>query len=227
MKALFVAERTLVESLRAVLTEDGVAVDVAEQPARADFKVQSQDYDVVLLDPRRLGGRAHSHLLRWRRQGLRSHVVVLLPGDCDSGERAEALDAGADGCLLRPLCPQELCAYLRAVRRRLAFPSASSSVWRVHDLEINTQTHTVSRSGRPIPLTPREFELLQLLAYRQGEVVTRAEILEHLYDGQEEITGNLVDVYIRYLRKKIDRNSDNPLILTRWGKGYLLRAQGS
>jgi DNA-binding response OmpR family regulator len=225
MKTLFVAERTLVESLRPVLAEDGVAVDVAEQPARADFKVQSQDYDVILLDRDRLGGRAHSYLLRWRRGGLKSHVVVLLPGDCPSTERADALDAGADGCLLRPLCSEELRAYLRALRRRTESPS--TPVWRVHDLEIDTLARTVSRGGRPIPLTPLEYDLLQLLVYRQGEIVTRADVLEHLYDGQGEITPNLVDVYIRYLRKKIDRNSDNPLILTRWGKGYLLRAQGA
>jgi DNA-binding response OmpR family regulator len=223
MKALFVTERSLVESLEPSLTEDGVAVDVAEQPARADFKVQSEEYDAVLLDRDRLGGRAHSCLLRWRRGGLKAHVLVLLPGDCDSGERADALDAGADACLLQPLCPEELRAYLRALRRR--DERTLTSVRRVHDLEINLATRTVTRGGRPIPLTPREFDLLQLLAYHQGRVVSRAVILEHLYEGDLGERSNIVDVYIRYLRNKIDKGSDTPLILTRWGQGYMLRAQ--
>lgn len=223
MKTLFVAERALVDSLRGVLAEDGVAVEVAEQPARADFKVQSEDFDVVLLDRDCFGGRAHSHLLRWRRDGLRAHVLVLLPGDCAGEERADLLDAGADGCLLRPLCSDELRAYLRSLRRRTESPS--SPVWMIDDLEINTLARTVRRGVQTINLTPLEFDLLRLLAYRRGEVVSRAEIIEHLYDGQEEITTNLVDVYIRYLRKKIDKGSENPLILTRWGKGYLLRGR--
>jgi DNA-binding response OmpR family regulator len=95
----------------------------------------------------------------------------------------------------------------------------------VHDLEINALTRTVQRSGRVIPLTPREFDLLQLLAYHQGRVVSRAVILEHLYEGPVGERSNVVDVYIRYLRKKIDKNAHTPLILTRWGQGYMLRAQ--
>src|SRR5262249_48796664 len=153
-------------------------VELAEQPSRADFKILSEDYDAVLLDRDRLGGRAHSHLLRWRRDGLKAHVLVLLPASCDSATRADVLDAGADGCLFHPLCPDELRASLRALRRRME--PASGPVRRVHDLEINTLTRTVHRGGRAIHLTSLEFDLLQLLAYHQGEVVTRAEILHHL-----------------------------------------------
>jgi DNA-binding response OmpR family regulator len=225
MKALFVTQRSLVEELQPSLAEDGVVVEVAEQPARADFKVQSEDYDAVLLDRDRLGGRAHSCLLRWRRGGLKAHVLVLLPGDSDSGERADALDAGADACLLQPLCPEELRAYLRALRRR--DERAVSPVRRVHDLEINTLTRSVRRGNRPIQLTSREFDLLQLLAYHQGRVVSRSVILEHLYENQASERSNVVDVYIRYLRNKIDKNAQEPLILTRWGQGYMLRGQDS
>ena len=223
MKALFVTDRSLATTLEPTLAEDGVAVDLAEQPARADFKVQSEEYDAVLLDRERLGGRAHSCLLRWRRGGLRAHVLVLLPGDCDSGERADVLDAGADACLLQPLCPEELRAHLRALRRR--DERNYSPVRRVHDLEINLATRTVSRAGRDIPLTPREFDLLQLLAYHQGRVVSRSVIHDHFYDGQPGERSNVVDVYIRYLRNKIDKGADLPLILTRWGQGYQLRGE--
>ena len=100
-----------------------------------------------------------------------------------------------------------------------------SPVRQIHDLEINTLTRTVSRGGRPIQLTPREFDLLQFLVRHQGRVVSRASILQHLYDGQESERSNVVDVYIRYLRNKIDKGAAMPLILTRWGCGYMLRGQ--
>src|SRR5215472_13218271 len=104
MKTLFVTRRSLVDELQPALAEDGVLVELAEQPARADFKVQSEEYDAVLLDRDRLGGRAHSCLLRWRRGGLKAHVLVLLPGDCDSVDKTDTLNAGADAYLLQPLC---------------------------------------------------------------------------------------------------------------------------
>jgi DNA-binding response OmpR family regulator len=98
-------------------------------------------------------------------------------------------------------------------------------VLRVHDLEIDTASRTVKRGGQAIHLTPREYALLQFLAFHRGRVVTRSMIWEHLYDEQDENTSNVVDVYIRYLRNKIDKGFDPPLILTRWGEGYLLRGE--
>jgi DNA-binding response OmpR family regulator len=96
-------------------------------------------------------------------------------------------------------------------------------VLRVHDLEIDTAARTVKRAGQPIYLTPREYALLEFLAFHRGKVVTRSMIWEHLYDDQDETISNVVDVYIRYLRNKIDKGFEPPLILTRWGEGYMLR----
>ena len=94
---------------------------------------------------------------------------------------------------------------------------------RIHDLEIDTEARSVKRAGDSIYLTPREYELLFLLASRPGEVITRSMIWQHLYDDNEQQTSNVVDVFIRHLRNKIDKGYDPPLILTRWGQGYLLR----
>src|SRR3569623_1871075 len=96
-------------------------------------------------------------------------------------------------------------------------------VLRGHDLEIDTAARTVKRAGQSIALTPREYGLLEFLAFHRGKVATRSMIWEHLYDEQDESTSNVVDVYIRYLRNKIDKGHELPLIMTRWGEGYLLR----
>src|SRR3989442_11893993 len=95
------------------------------------------------------------------------------------------------------------------------------------DLEIATAARTVQRAGQPIRLTPREYALLQFLAFHRGKVVSRSMIWEHLYDEHDENASNVVDVYIRYLRTKIDKGFEPPLILTRWGEGYMLRGEES
>ena len=98
-------------------------------------------------------------------------------------------------------------------------------VLQILDLEIDTSARTVKRAGQSIHLTPREYALLEFLAFHRGKVVTRTMIWEHLYDEHDESTSNVVDVYIRYLRNKIDKGFDPPLILTRWGEGYILRGE--
>ncbi len=116
---------------------------------------------------------------------------------------------------------EELFARLRALIRR--GHQVKDPVLRVHDLEIDTAGRNVKRAGQTIHLTPREFALLEFLAFHRGKVVSRTMIWNHLYDEQDENTSNVVDVYIRYLRNKIDKGFDPPLIQTRWGEGYLLR----
>jgi DNA-binding response OmpR family regulator len=131
------------------------------------------------------------------------------------------LDLGADDYLTKPFQLEELMARLRALVRRSH--QSKDPILRVFDLEIDTAARTVRRGGQNIHLTPREFALLQFLAFHRGKVVTRTMIWEHLYDEYDENTSNVVDVYIRYLRTKIDKGFDPPLIMTRWGEGYMLR----
>jgi DNA-binding response OmpR family regulator len=100
---------------------------------------------------------------------------------------------------------------------------AKDPILRIHDLEIDTGARSVRRAGKDIYLTPREFSLLRFLCYHRGKVVTRSMVWEHLYDENDDNTSNVVDVYVRYLRNKIDKNFTPPLILTRWGEGYMIK----
>jgi DNA-binding response OmpR family regulator len=225
MDLLLITDRASADSLRESFKKHNVTIDHAQDLDRAEAKLSEDDYHAVVLDERHLQKSTRVYLRMWRREGINAHLVVLLPRGSSAGDRAACLDAGADACLSHPVSPEELHAHLRALRRRDQF--APAPVQRIHDLEINPAVRSVRRGGRPIHLTPREFDLLQLLASYPGRVLTRSMILEHLYDDSEGSYSNVVDVYIRYLRSKIDKGFDTPLILTCWGRGYLFRAEGA
>jgi DNA-binding response OmpR family regulator len=216
--------KPLVRALRRGLEEEGFAVDTAFDGEEGAFKAQTADYDVIILDLMLPKEDGLSLLQRWRRAGLKSHVLVLT---ARSGieDKVRGLNLGADDYLTKPFELDELLARLRALVRR--GHQIKDPVVRVHDLEINTATRTVKRGGQSIHLTPREYALLEFLAFHRGKVVTRSMIWEHLYDEHDENTSNVVDVYIRYLRNKIDKDFDQPLILTRWGEGYMLKGDES
>ena len=222
MRVLLVEDhKPLSRSLKRGLEEEGFAVDLAENGEEADFKARSANYDCIVLDlmlPKKDG---LTLLKEWRKGGVETHVLVLTAKDA-LHDKVKGLDIGADDYLTKPFQLEELMARLRALIRRTH--QVKDPVIRVHDLELDTAARTVKRSGQSIHLTPREFALLQFLAYHRGKVVTRTMIWEHLYDEYDENTSNVVDVYIRYLRNKIDKGFDPPLILTRWGEGYQLRA---
>jgi DNA-binding response OmpR family regulator len=221
MRLLLIADRGLAASLQDILEEHSVAVDVIANPDRAESKLAAGGYEIVVLDQQQQSN--YSALPRWRRQGVNAHLLVLLPRGSSAADRAACLDAGADACLTHPVSAAELQAHLRALQRR--DQQQPSPVQRIHDLEIDTASRSVRRAGRSIHLTPREFDLLHLLASQPGKVLTRSMILEQLYDNGKGSYSNVVDVYIRYLRGKIDKGFDTPLILTCWGRGYLLRAE--
>jgi DNA-binding response OmpR family regulator len=214
--------KPLARALRQGLEEEGFAVDIAFDGDEAGHKAAGTNYDVIVLDlmlPKKDG---LTLLKEWRSAGNQTHVIVLTArGALD--DKVKGLDIGADDYLTKPFELEELLARIRALIRRRH--QTKDPVLRIYDLVIDTAARTVKRGGLNIHLTPREYSLLEFLAYNRGKVVTRTMIWEHLYDEHDESTSNVVDVYIRYLRNKIDKGSELPLILTRWGEGYMLRGE--
>lgn len=221
MRLLLVEDhKHLARPLRQGLEEEGFAVDLAFDGEEADHKAHSTTYDVIILDlmlPKKDG---MTLLKSWRDAGIQAPILILSArGDLD--DKVKGLDLGADDYLIKPYKLEELLARIRALIRR--GHQIKDPVLHIHDLSINTAAKTVKRGSKNIQLTPREYSLLEFLAYHRGRVVTRTMIWEHIYDEHDEGTSNVVDVYIRYLRNKIDKGFDPPLILTRWGEGYMLR----
>jgi DNA-binding response OmpR family regulator len=216
--------KPLVRALKQGLEEEGFAVDLAHDGEEGEYKARTASYDVIVLDlmlPKKDG---LSVLQQWRRDGLKTHVLILTARGTME-DKVRGLDIGADDYLTKPFELEELLARIRALVRR--GHEIKDPILRVHDLEIDTSTRTAKRGGQAIHLTPREYGLLQFLAFHRGRVVSRSMIWEHLYDEHDESTSNVVDVYIRYLRNKIDKGFEPPLILTRWGEGYMLRGEDS
>jgi len=214
--------KPMLKAVRQGLEEEGFAVDVAMDGEEGSYKAQTANYDIIILDLMLPKIDGLTLLQKWRREGMSAHVLVLTArGGIE--DKVKGLDLGADDYLTKPFQWEELLARLRALIRR--GHQVKDPVLRVHDLEIDTAARTVRRAGKPIKLTPREYALLHYLAYHRGQVVSRSQIWEHLYDEHDENTSNVVDVYIRYLRTKIDKDFEPPLILTRWGEGYMLRGE--
>ena len=223
MRVLVAEDETILsKQLAAALGEAGYAVDCALDGERADFLGQTERYDAIVLDLGLPKIDGLTLLKNWRRDGMQTHILLLTAKDT-TDDKVKGLDLGADDYLTKPFQLEELLARLRALIRR--HHQIKDPVIRVHDLEIDTAARTVKRAGQSIHLTPREFALLQFLAFHRGRVVTRTMIWEHLYDEHDESTSNVVDVYIRYLRNKIDKGHEPSLILTRWGEGYMLRGE--
>jgi DNA-binding response OmpR family regulator len=216
--------KPMLRAIKQGLEEEGFAVDTAMDGEEGNFKAQSANYDIIILDLMLPKIDGLTLLQKWRRNGMTAHVLVLTARGTIE-DKVKGLDLGADDYLTKPFQWEELLARLRALIRRTH--QVKDPVLRIHDLEIDTASRTVKRAGQAIHLTPREYALLQFLAFHRGKVVTRSMIWEHLYDEHDENTSNVVDVYIRYLRTKIDKGFEPPLILTRWGEGYMMRGDSA
>jgi DNA-binding response OmpR family regulator len=226
MRVLLIEKhKPLNRALRRGLEEHGFAVDVAYDGRAGDDKAKAAPYDVIVLDLMPPNGAGLELLPRWRRAGINADVFVLTPRGRVQDE-VRCLELGADHYLTVPFELEEFFARLRALVRRRRRTSQASTL-RIHDLEIDTRSRVVRRGGRRIDLTRREFALLEYLARQPGRVLSRTTIWKDLYDEHDISTSNVIDVYIRYLRLKIDKGFDTPLILTRWGQGYLLRAESA
>jgi DNA-binding response OmpR family regulator len=217
---LIESDRALNRTLKRGLEERGFTVDVACDGGEGEGRARNGDHDVFVLNLMLPDEGGLSLLRELRHDGERAPVFVLTPSG-EVEDEVRGLGLGADQYLTIPFEPDELYARLGALVMRVR--QAKQRVLRAHDLEIDTASRLVRRQGRRIHLTDREYALLEYMAQRRGRVVTRSMIWKDLYEGNDANTSNLIDVYIGYLRRKIDRGFEMPLILTRWGKGYLLR----
>jgi DNA-binding response OmpR family regulator len=203
------------------LRENGYAVDQAADGEEGLAFASSSPYDVIVLDlmlPRRDGFEVLKEL---RKQGVTSRILVLTARETVR-DRVRGLDLGADDYLTKPFSFEELMARVRSLQRR-AYQQVSAVI-HVGDLEIDTAARVARRAGEPLDLTAREYGILEFLAARKGEVVTREEISSRIYDLGMDRNSNVVDVYMGYIRKKLERDGRPRLIHTRRGLGYMLAA---
>ena len=222
MRVLIVEdEPRLAENIARSLREGaGYAVDVAADGQEGLFLAESNTYDVVLLDlmlPKLDGMQL---LTRIRQAGQLTPVLVLTARD-DKESVVALLNAAADDYLTKPFDLGELLARTKALIRR--GKGQPSPVLSIGDLQLNTVNRMVQRSGRTIMLTAMESRVLEYLAHRPGAVVSKTELLEHLYDYNWEKFSNVIEVYISGLRRKLDDGSDKQLIHTVRGQGYVLQ----
>ena len=213
-------ERDLNRIIAKKLTADGYSVDCCFDGAEALDYAASADYDVMVLDIMmpKLDGLAVLRTLRQRGDAM---PVLLLTARDAVADRVKGLDSGANDYLVKPFSLEELAARLRALTRT-RYGQASAALT-VADLTLDSASHTVTRGGRPITLSAKEFQLLEYLMHNQGRVLSREQIENHIWNFDYEGGTNVVDVYISYLRKKIDGGQAVKLIHTVRSRGYVLK----
>lgn len=224
MRVLVVEDEAhIVDYLKASLEDEGFAVDVAYDGDTGLEMALSESYDVITLDIMLPGMNGYNVCGELRAAGIRTPVLMLTAKDGEYDE-ADALDIGADDFLRKPFSLVVLVARLRALLRRGA--RGSSPLLQVGDLTLDPASKAVQRAGAAIDLTPREFALLEYLMYNAGQVLTKTQILDHVWSPGYIGGENVVEVYVGYLRKKVDAPFGEKLISTVRGVGYRMRETG-
>ena len=221
MRVLIVEdEARLANYVGRALTEEGLAVDIAQTGPRGLELALTYDYDVIVLDLMlpQLDGLA---ICRSLRQAGRQTPVLMLSARDMIEDRVRGLDAGADDYLVKPFAIAELSARIRALQRRRQ--AGASPILVVGELRLDPATRAVDRAGRAISLTAREYALLEYFMRRAGSVLTRTTIAEHVWDFGFDHASNVVDVYVKHLRDKIDAPDGSSMIQSVRGVGYVFR----
>lgn len=212
-------EKKIADFMRNGLKEEGYAVDVAYDGEEGHYLASMHEYDLIILDlmlPKMDGLTVCRKL---REKGLAA-PLIMVTAKAALKDKVAGLDSGADDYLTKPFAFEELLARVRALlRKKDALPTALG----VADLTLDLLAHRVRRAGREITLTAREYALLEYLMRNAGAVVTRTMIAEHVWDINFDTDTNVIDVYINYLRRKIDDGCDKKLIQTVRGRGYTLK----
>jgi two-component system OmpR family response regulator len=224
MRVLIVEDEVKMASLiRRGLREEDHAADVAIKGEDALWMARATDYDAIVLDVMLPGIDGFETCSRLREGGVWAPVVMLTARDSVE-DRVAGLDGGADDYLTKPFSFAELLARLRALARR--GPVEQPTVLEVGDLTLNPATKEVARGGTAIDLSAKEFALLEAFMRQPGAVLSRYQLLQHAWDYEYENRSNVIDVYVRYLREKIDRPFGLDSIQTVRGVGYRLRRDG-
>lgn len=208
-------ERDLLRVLARALREEGYAVDEAADGEDGLFKATHTNYDAIVLDLMLPKVDGLTILAKTRKQKKKTPVLILTARDTTQ-DVVKGLDTGADDYLVKPFQLVELLARLRSLIRRAA--GEPDPKLEIGDITIDLKARTIARDGEDVPLTAREFALVEMLALRRGELVSRTEIYDHLFDENEDTISNLIDVHVSNIRKKLGKE----FIVTRRGQGYVI-----
>ena len=223
MKILVVEdEQMLALLIKKGLEENSFTVDISHDGEEGMHLAETYPYDAVLLDLT-LPGVDGLDILQSLRAKQIDVPVLIITARGEVAQRINGLEIGADDYIAKPFEFGELLARLRSVIRRSK--GKASSLLLIDDLAIDTGARTVQRAGREITLSAREFTILEYLALHSGKVVSRTELIEHIYPSDSDWDSNVIDVFVNHLRNKIDKGFDRPLIHTRRGAGYLLKGE--
>lgn len=213
-------EKAIANNLKRGLSEEGYSADAAYDGEEGGFLAETEPYDLLILDIMVPKVDGLTLLKNIRKKGIKVPVLMLTAKDAIS-DKIRGLDTGADDYITKPFDFEELLARVRALLRRKG--EVKSALITIGDLEIDTAGHQVRRGGKEVQLSAREYALLEYLAYNKGKVVTRTSISEHIYEYDFDLDSNIIDVYINFLRNKIDKGFDKKLIHTVRGAGYILK----
>jgi len=216
-------EVKMARAVRRGLEREGYAVEVVSDGREAVSRGSEYDYDTIVLDVMLPELDGFSVCGELRSRGRWAPVLMLTARDATE-DRIRGLDVGADDYLVKPFAFGELLARVRALIRRGA--GERPAALRVDDVELDPAAHSVSRSDQRVDLTPREFALLEYLMRHEGEVVSRGQILEHVWNYDYGGSSNVVDVYVAYLRKKLEVPFARPFVVTVRGVGYTVGSAG-
>ncbi len=215
-------ERKIADSLQQGLNENNFNAQVAYDGSTGVEYAQSKDYDLIILDINLpdINGYEVSRRIRKTNANV---PIIMLTALSTIDDKVEGFDSGADDYIVKPFDFKELIVRIRALLKRINMIVTSSNLIKVADLVLNLDSREVNRGGKTISLTAKEFQLLEYLVKNKNKVVSRAEIALNVWDIDFDTKTNVIDVYVNFLRKKLDNNFDKKLIHTQVGTGYILK----